>query len=813
MVDERYRLDRKIGTGGMADVWLAEDTELDREVAIKILHDRFAQDKEFVQRFHREAQSAAGLQHPNVVGVFDRGDFRDTYFIAMEYVDGPSLKELVKGGMGIKDAIDFTRQILNAARFAHRKGIIHRDLKPQNVLIDDEGRARVADFGIARGGENSDITATGSVMGTAQYLSPEQAQGKPTTPRSDIYSIGVILYEALTGRVPFEGDSAVAVALKQVSEAPRRPSAINPKVPPALDAVVMRALAKDPDARFKDADAFLKALDAAERAPDAPRPQDTAAFAAVSPEGETEIPGEDGTRRSTTLPARRRRWRWLALALLAAGVAALVAFALTRPSQVAVPDVIGKDAVGSGRRRSTTRVFEWTIKPVPSAAPGNQVVEQDPIPTDRAAARLEEGSTVTLTVSSGPAIVAVPVVASLDRGGRHETAGERRLQGERTEQFSKSVPRGRAIGTEPPAGTQLSTQQPVTLLISKGATRCWSRTCVGQDDQAALNALANAGLSGTRGPARLRPSPQGKVVGQSPGAGKRVGRGSRCDDLRLHRRDHRPRASVGQPRKTAVNALKKAGFVVAVTEQETSDPAQVGGVISEFPPGGSRGQRGDTVTISVGIASRRARPPPRHDAAPGLIKRVAPRGAPWHHRSRFMRVAVIGGGISSEHEVSLRSAASVAAGLREAGHETVEVTIERDGRWPAAGEPVAFDAGGGLLGCDVAFPVLHGPGGEDGSVQGLLEVLGVPYAGSDVEASAICMDKLVFKDVLGRHGIPQVDYCRAGEDGWRELAAGFGRPVWVKPARLGSSVGIVAGRRARRSSTARSRRPAATTPG
>jgi len=155
-----------------------------------------------------------------------------------------------------------------------------------------------------------------------------------------------------------------------------------------------------------------------------------------------------------------------------------------------------------------------------------------------------------------------------------------------------------------------------------------------------------------------------------------------------------------------------------------------------------------------------------------------------------MRVAVVGGGISSEHEVSLRSAASVAAGLREAGHETVEVTIAKDGRWSAEGAAVTFTPGGGLLGCDVAFPVLHGPGGEDGSVQGLLEVLDVPYAGSDVEASAICMDKLVFKDLLGRHGIPQVDYCRAGEDGWRELASGFGQPVWVKPARLGSSVGI-----------------------
>jgi D-alanine-D-alanine ligase len=155
-----------------------------------------------------------------------------------------------------------------------------------------------------------------------------------------------------------------------------------------------------------------------------------------------------------------------------------------------------------------------------------------------------------------------------------------------------------------------------------------------------------------------------------------------------------------------------------------------------------------------------------------------------------MRIAVLGGGISSEHEVSLRSAASVAGGLREAGHETVEITIGRDGRWSAGGEPVTFMPGEGLLECDAAFPVLHGPGGEDGSVQGLLEVLDIPYAGSDVESSAICMDKLVFKDLLARHGVPQVDYCRAGEDGWRETAASFGRPVWVKPARLGSSVGI-----------------------
>jgi eukaryotic-like serine/threonine-protein kinase len=597
IVDERYRLDRKIGTGGMADVWLAEDTELDRQVAIKILHDRFAQDKEFVQRFQREAQSAAGLQHPNVVGVFDRGSFRDTYFIAMEYVDGPSLKDLVKGGMGTKDAVAFTRQILNAARFAHRKGIVHRDLKPQNVLIDDEGRARVADFGIARAGESSDITATGSVMGTAQYISPEQAQGKPTIPSSDIYSIGVILYEALTGRVPFEGDSAVAVALKQVSETPRRPSAVNPNIPPALDAVVMRALAKDPDARFKDADAFLKALDAAERAPDQPRPQDTAAYAAVSPEGETDL-GEEEYEEWEVRPSRRR-WRWVAIALLAMGVAALVAYALTRPSQVSVPDVIGKD-VDQATQLLDAKGLEAAIKAVPSAAPRNQVVEQDPIPTDRGGGKAEEGSTVTLSVSSGPAIVAVPSVASLNQADATKRLENVGFKVNVIQQYSKSVPRGLAIGTSPPEGTQLSTLQPVTLQISRGANTVLVPNVVGLNDQAALNALGNAGLSGTE-VQQESTEEQGKVLSQSPGAGKRVGRGTQVTIFVSNGAITVPDV-IGQFRKSAVTALKKAGFTVAVTEQETTDLTEVGVVISEFPPAGSRGQRGDTVTISVGVS-------------------------------------------------------------------------------------------------------------------------------------------------------------------------------------------------------------------
>src|SRR5215207_212638 len=266
VVDNRYRVVRRIGSGGMADVWLAEDTHLQRQVALKVLHRRFLQDQEFVGRFQREAEHAAGLQHPNIVAVFDRGSDGDVNYIAMRYVQGPTLKELIDRGLAPDQAVALVRQVLEGGRFDHRNGIVHRDLKPQNVIVDGEGKAVVTDFGIARAGV-SEITQTGSVMGTPQYLSPEQAQGFDTTAVSDLYSIGVILYEALTRRVPFEGESAVAIAMKQVAETPQRPSSINPRISPALDAVVMRALEKEPGQRFQSADAFIAALDAALKDP------------------------------------------------------------------------------------------------------------------------------------------------------------------------------------------------------------------------------------------------------------------------------------------------------------------------------------------------------------------------------------------------------------------------------------------------------------------------------------------------------------------------------------------------------------------
>src|SRR5438128_2878865 len=212
LFDGRYRIMRKLGAGGMANVYLAEDQELGRRVAIKILNDRHAEDEQFVERSRREAKNAAGLSHPNIVSIYDRGEAEGTYYIAMEYLEGRTLKELIvtRGPTPVPVAIDYARQILAALSFAHRNGIVHRDIKPHNVLVGPDGRLKVTDFGIARSGA-SQMTEAGSIIGTAQYLSPEQARGAPVDPRSDLYSIGIVLYEMLTGTVPFTGDTPLEI--------------------------------------------------------------------------------------------------------------------------------------------------------------------------------------------------------------------------------------------------------------------------------------------------------------------------------------------------------------------------------------------------------------------------------------------------------------------------------------------------------------------------------------------------------------------------------------------------------------------------
>src|SRR3954447_14235443 len=319
IIDGRYRAVKRLGAGGMAEVWCAEDSVLGRRVALKLLGSHLAEDPEFRERFRREARAAAGLTHPNIVGIFDRSEWDGTPYIAMELVDGQTLKDLVleRGPLPPHVAVGLTEQILRALAYAHRRGIVHRDVKPQNVILDGEGQAKVADFGIARAG-HSEMTQTGAIVGTVQYLSPEQAQGQPVDRRSDLYSAGVVLYELLTGQVPFDGEAPVSIALKHVNELPVPPGQLRPGMSPALEAVVMRSLEKDPALRFQSAEEFIASLEAARRAPtrrvvveDAPIPEEV---------------------------ERSHWWIWALVALVLAALA-VGAYLLLAGNKVTVPNV------------------------------------------------------------------------------------------------------------------------------------------------------------------------------------------------------------------------------------------------------------------------------------------------------------------------------------------------------------------------------------------------------------------------------------------------------------------------------------------
>jgi eukaryotic-like serine/threonine-protein kinase len=601
-IDGRYRLLRRIGSGGMADVWLAEDPHLQRRVALKILHRRFAQDREFVERFRREAEAAAGLSHPNIVAVFDRGDVDGTYYIAMQLLEGRSLKELIDQGLTPEQTCALIRQVLEAAGYAHRHGVVHRDLKPQNVIVDDEGAATVTDFGIARAGA-SEITQAGSVMGTPHYLSPEQAQGQAVTAVSDLYSIGVILYEALAGQVPFEADSAVAIAMKQVSTAPQRPSSINPAVSPALDAVVMRALEKDPGQRFQSAEAFIAALDQASRNP-AAEPGSTAAFAPLPPPAVVAGEGE-GAEDGGGEEDRGRRL-WIILAIAAVLIGALLGFALTRDTDTDVPGVTGNqlNVAISLLEQNGFKVGE--VSRVQREVAANTVLEQDPPPGNAAldCAFLSffcSKPKVALTVSAGPGSADVPAGLA----GLSEEEAAERLEGAGfrvdTEAVnSDQVEAGLVVRSEPPGGTTATRGSTVVLVVSKGQKLAKVPVLVGTQRSVAVQQIRGRGLTpGVEEEESAKPA--GEVIRQAPSAGSELPRGSSVSIVvsKGEKKATVPNV-IGKERREAVEALREAGLEPSVQEQETEVPQQAGRVTDQFPPPGSEVEPGSEVTIVVG---------------------------------------------------------------------------------------------------------------------------------------------------------------------------------------------------------------------
>ena len=619
LFDGRYRIQRKLGAGGMADVYLAEDQELGRRVAIKILNGRHANDDQFIERFRREAKNAAALNHPNIVSIYDRGEAEDTYYIAMEFLDGRTLKELVvsRGAAPINVAIEYARQILSALRFAHRHGIVHRDIKPHNVLVDAEGRVKVTDFGIARAG-TSQMTETGSIVGTAQYLSPEQARGGEVDPRSDLYSLGVVLYELLTGKTPFDGETPVEIAMKHLSNAPKPPSKLRPDVTPELDKVVLRALAKNPDDRYQSADEMEADLERVARgapvsaATAATQVLPAAAAVAADPTSATMIaPPPSAPARAVPPPPvvteeeyaepggpGRPLWPWLLAAafVIAAAIAGFFVWHEVAGSKVQVPV---NNYVNETQAQAVRQIKAANL--VPSIKHGSNekfekgiVYDQDPGP----GAKVDKGGTVTIFVSTGPPPVDVP-----DVKGKQWPDAQQELTKAGLVPVEVIVPgktKGQVTATDPPAGKSVPKGTKVRVNVMSGPVQKSVPNVVGQTAAQATANLRNAGFNPNPNYVDSD-APSGQVVRQTPAPGSSEPEGT---SVTIFISNGPPQVSVppvvGETTQQAITDLEAAGFKVNQQPVSVSDASQDGIVQSQNPDGGTQATKGQTVTIVVG---------------------------------------------------------------------------------------------------------------------------------------------------------------------------------------------------------------------
>jgi serine/threonine-protein kinase len=617
LFDGRYRIMRKLGTGGMANVYLAEDQELGRRVAIKILDDRHAGDDQFVERFRREAKNAASLSHPNIVSIYDRGEAEGTYYIAMEYLDGRSLKELIvsRGPAPVNIAIDYAQQILAALRFAHRHGIVHRDIKPHNVLVDAEGRLKVTDFGIARAGA-SQMTEAGSIIGTAQYLSPEQAKGAPVDQTSDLYSVGVVLYELLTGTVPFSGDTPVEIAMKHLSSVPEPPSAHRAEIPRDLDYAVLRALAKDPAERYQSADEMSADLARVARGSHVSPATEEAATAIISrpPPVVTPAVATAVTRQHVPVPyapppayydydepRRRAVWPWLLALLFVAGAIVGGYFLYHQiqhqlsASSVHVENYRGIREIEADQKIRSIGLVPNVIRQPDATVAKTFVFRQDPQP----GTKLNKGNQVTIYVSSGPPQVTVPDVRGISSTDAVSQLANIHLKA-KIVQVNSNKPSGQVIDQTPESGASIDQGSTVTLKVSKGPQPVAVPNVVGQSVQSASSALQGAGFAVAT---KSVPSNQPKdtVIAQSPAAGTSQPPGTTIT-LSV---SQGPKTSTvpdvtSQDQNTAQSELQSSGFKVRVETQPTNDPSQDGIVLTQNPQGNTQAPQGTTVTIVVG---------------------------------------------------------------------------------------------------------------------------------------------------------------------------------------------------------------------
>jgi serine/threonine-protein kinase len=490
----RYRLVELLGQGGMATIYRATDAQLGREVAVKVLHPQYGRDPDFVARFKQEAQAAASLSHPNIVGVYDFGTDADGPYIVMELVDGEDVATLLarNGPLPPRQAARLAAEVAHALAAAHGRGIVHRDVKPGNILVSSDGRVKVADFGIARAWADARLTLPGVTLGSVHYFSPEQALGEQATEKSDIYSLGIVLYELLTGRRPWEGDNAAAVAMARISAPPPLVSDVRPNVPPVLEAIDRKALSPDPAARYPTADAMADALEAFldEGAPrpgaagiaaaaavgaaagaTAARPYPADAYAGTPPPPPPVDLDDDADE-----PARTSPWVWVA-GLLGLAILVIVGFLVFRllsadgpettpgPGTVTLPSFVGQSFDNA---EATAQQLDLVLEPTyieSNDQPDDTIVSQDP-PADT---EVERGSTVRVEVVSGRKLVDVPPLTGLTEAEAIQaiTAAEL-IPGIRTAEFDEAIPEGSVIGTSIPAGTSVPTGTAIDYEVSRG---------------------------------------------------------------------------------------------------------------------------------------------------------------------------------------------------------------------------------------------------------------------------------------------------------------------------------------------------------
>jgi eukaryotic-like serine/threonine-protein kinase len=528
LIDQRYELRTLIGSGGMADVYLAGDEVLGREVAVKILKHRYAENEEFVERFKREAQSAAALSSPYIIPIFDRGESEDvTYYITTEYLPGGTLKEriMATGALRPKAAAEVALQVAKALKTAHARGVVHRDIKPRNILLADSEHVKVADFGIARAVEATTISHTGDILGSAKYMSPEQAASEQVGPASDLYSLGVVLYEMLTGSVPFEVETPADVPIRHAVAPPRRPKEVDPEIPEELDAITMRLLATNPENRYGSADEVIQELQRVRADMPSARSSTNGATAETAPgvpKASTASPP------SSTKPVSRRRWALPALTILAVLLVLLAAVgwglwrdggrssilrALTEPFATeashdtkqhakrtpSAPKTVGVPAVkGMSEREARQRLTEAGFKvgmqhrESPEVDAG-KVIGQS-VPGGKEAKR---GSKVLLTVGEGQQVTKVPDLTGLpysEAENKLEEAGY--LLGGVKQATSETVPAGVIMKQDPPAGTTLAPGSYVYLTDSVGPPAEGTGGTQSASSTASAQSTSSGGVSG-----------------------------------------------------------------------------------------------------------------------------------------------------------------------------------------------------------------------------------------------------------------------------------------------------------------------------